>query len=447
MALAQRIDEATPAERDRFLDLLRVLSIVLVVLGHWTVRVVMEADGELQGRYLLALLPELEWATLVWQVMPVFFLIGGVVNASSWQRARARGEGPTTWLRGRARRLIRPAVPLLVVLVPAAAVIHRWAGADNLIFDFTVALMPLWFLAAYLLVTALTPLTLWLHDRLGGVRVIVTCTLLAMGVDVLRFTVFADGPLIGGHPAVGGINYLLVWVAIHQIGYLWAEQRLPVAVGRWWLLLGATGALALMIGSGVYPLSMVPIEGTGLPNNGTPPTAALIFLGLAQLGLALLLRGPVQRGLQRPLCWAPVALLGGCLMTVFLWHQTAMVVAAHLVYPLGWKPAPAEIDLTWWALRPLWLLVCMLLLALVVLLVRRYESPSPSQPSRLRGRAGLVLNGFGVLFTGVGLASLIQSGLYQPGMPLDLPLPSILILLAGLLALGVIGQGLTARQR
>ena len=34
--IATRIDAATPAERDRYVDLLRALAIVMVVLGHWT---------------------------------------------------------------------------------------------------------------------------------------------------------------------------------------------------------------------------------------------------------------------------------------------------------------------------------------------------------------------------------------------------------------------------
>ena len=47
MNIVQRIEAATPPDRDRYLDFLRVLAIAMVIFGHWMVRVITERDGEL----------------------------------------------------------------------------------------------------------------------------------------------------------------------------------------------------------------------------------------------------------------------------------------------------------------------------------------------------------------------------------------------------------------
>ena len=63
------------------------------------------------------LLDQARWThplTWVFQVMPIFFLVGGYSNALSWRSARRRGEGYASWLRTRLRRLGIPLLPLLL---------------------------------------------------------------------------------------------------------------------------------------------------------------------------------------------------------------------------------------------------------------------------------------------------------------------------------------------
>lgn len=437
---AAAIDAATPPQRDRYLDALRVAAIAMVILGHWMVRVVTAPDSAPEAGYLLLLAPHWQWATLLWQVMPVFFFVGGRVNAESWRRARADGQAPALWMRRRARRLLFPVLALLTVLLPAAALVHAVAGVDALIFDFGVAVFPLWFLAAYLAVTALTPLTLALHEQGHGTLLLGGSVALALAVDLLRFTL--EGPYLGTQPAVGGINFVLVWVAIHQIGYLWADDRLPARPARQALMaLAGVAALALMIGSGLYPLTMVPIEGTTRPNNGSPPSGALIALGLVQLGCALLCRGPVTRLLRRPMIWAPVALAGGQIITLFLWHQAAMLAVANTAYPAGLMPLTETVDARWWATRPIWLGLCAVVLAAVAYVMRRFDAPPPGTPPGGPWRSGL-----GVVLFGGGVAGLIATRLFQESMPLSLPWPAILAVTAGMAALGVFGRRPAARD-
>ena len=436
--LAQRLAERTPADRDRYLDFLRVAALLLVVLGHWLVRVVVAPDGVPEAQYLLALQPGWQVATLLFQVMPLFFLVGGVVNLRSWRRARAEGHGATDWLRGRAQRLLRPAVPLVL----AVAVLGLGAEAlapGRAILDPWIALIPLWFLAAYLAVTALTPWSAAVHARGHSPVLMAVAAGLALGVDLLRLG--GVGPVAGTQPLVGLPNFVLIWGAVHQLGHLWADGRLPARpLGQLGLAAAGAGALAVLIGALGWPLSMVPVAGTLAPNNAAPPTLALLALALVQTGLALGLRAPAERWLARPMVWAVVALAGARLMTLFLWHQMALVVAVNVAVPAGWLPVPEAVDLRYWRLRPLWLGAAALVLAGLVAAMGRLEG---RHSTPLPGGAAATLLGVGLV--AAGLAALLWAPLAPPGVVTTAAVSGVALFVAGCRALGITWRS-TTRQ-
>jgi hypothetical protein len=239
----EAIAAATPAERNRYADALRVGSIAVVVLGHWLLAVILVQDGRIVTAHLLEVRPWTQWLTWLLQVMPVFFFVGGYANALAWRSARARGEGFAGWVRGRARRLLRPALPLLVLAVPLAAALAALGVPAELVrLGSQIVIVPLWFLAVYLLVVALVPLTHAWHRR-HGARVLVVLALLAATLDVTRRL---------GVPALAWANYALVWGAVHQAGYLWRDGRLPRRpAGALALAAGGVGVLAgVVVGRG-----------------------------------------------------------------------------------------------------------------------------------------------------------------------------------------------------
>ena len=444
----QRIHERTPASRNRYADMLRVTAILGVVFGHWMVRVVIVDDGELTHDYLLAVVPKTQWFTWLFQVMPVFFFVGGYANLRGWRSAAERGEDAVTWVRIRARRLFRPLVPLLCVWIPLSAVLEQLGVSDDvLVFGAEDAIVPAWFLAAYLLVTAMTPITSRWHERWGAKPVLVL-TVAAVAVDALRFTLpgpLADTPLVDGQPAFAAINYLFVWLAIHQFGYLWLDERLPRHPSSAAVLCAAGyGILLIMVLALPYSVSMVGVPGAD-SNNHQPPTVALVALGAGQVGLALLLRPVLEPFLHRPRWWAPVVMVGSQIMTIFLWHQTAMMAVSTAVYPTGLWPVISGVDATWWATRPVWLLLLTIALVILVMAFGRFETAPPGQASHLPEPAARIKAAAGVILTVAGLGLLIVGGLTDPEGWFHLPVLPLGALVAGLLALGVIGSRWAAR--
>lgn len=95
-----------------------------------------------------------------------------------------------------------------------------------------------------------------------------------------------DAARIGlGVPYVGEVNYLLGWVAVHQLGFAWRDGTLTGTPRRAWALaLGGMAALVVLTGPGPYPVSMVGVPGAELQNTD-PPSLALLALAAWHAGL------------------------------------------------------------------------------------------------------------------------------------------------------------------
>ncbi|MFD8209184.1 acyltransferase [Streptomyces sp. NPDC059695] len=378
---ARELAAATPATRDRYVDLLRVASLAVVVLGHWLMAAV-TADGQVGN--LLAVVPELQAVTWVFQVMPVFFFVGGFSHALA-HRSRPRYAA---FLRARLQRLLRPTM-VFVGVWGAAALVLQLSGADEGLTGVALRLVaqPLWFIGIYLAMVALTPPLLRLHERWGWGAFGALAGGAAV-VDVLRFA--ADVPY------VEFLNFACVWLAVHQLGFLRADGmiRRPAPLAG----AGLAGAAAL-VALGPYPLSMVGMPGEKV-SNMAPPTLALLCHGLWLVGAVELLRGPGARLVARAGVWRAVVAANGIAMTAFLWHLTAMLGVYGALLGCGVElPAPASG--AWWAQVPPRFAAAALLTALLVAVFRRFEAPVPAGPARDGGDGlaalGIVLALFGVL--------------------------------------------------
>lgn len=368
VATVRHLAETTSPQRNRVVDLFRAGSIAVVVLGHWTLAAVTVRDGRLVAGQVLSLDETTHPFTWAFQVMPVFFLVGGYANGRSWRSARGRGGTYGGWLRARCRRLLLPLVPVLLFWLAASWLALR-QGVDwrTVRLASSVALVPTWFLAAYILVTALAPAGLWLWER-WRFATIVAGGLLAGAVDVLSLTT--------GSIAVGAVNYLVVWATVHQLGFAWLDGYLDGARRRLLLcvsgLVGAVGLVAL----GPYPVSMVAVDAAAV-NNSDPTRITMLFLGMFQAGLLLLLEDPCARAMRHARLWTFVVAVNARIMTIYLWHVTAMVAVVALAVTAGGVGLHvAPLSAGWWLTRPLWYLVLAVMTAVFVAILGRFETPA-----------------------------------------------------------------------
>ncbi|MFJ1808662.1 MULTISPECIES: acyltransferase [unclassified Streptomyces] len=372
-----RIDAATPPQRDRAVDALRALAILGVVLGHWLVTALVADGGVLRAASPLGPMPWLAPVSWMFQTLAVFFMVGGHVATRSLASARARGGTYGAWLRTRLARLFVPVAAVLAVWTVAAA--GLLLGGASFVTVHTVvklALSPLWFLLVFAVLTAATPLLVRLNP-LWPLAVV-------LHVDLVRFG-------LGGPSWLGWVNVAAGWLVPYTVGAAWTRGELERPRAGRLLLIGGVVVTALLVGLAGYPASMVGVPGAAV-SNLNPPTLAAVAFGLAQCGAALLLRDRLRRAMRGPRVWAAVALVNLSAMTVFLWHQTAMMATTATGLFAGRLPGLHTVPdgLDWVAARLLWLPVFALVLGVCWAAFHGFESGGGRRVRREPGGSRVV---------------------------------------------------------
>ena len=427
--------EKTPAERNRYVDFLRAVSILMVVTGHWLIVALYYKDGNFVPGDLLAMRPGPQWLTWVFQVMPIFFIVGGYANAVSLESARRRGTDYAGWLVTRLNRLVSPLLVLLVAWAILAAVLHlAGVSGDVLRLASRASLIPIWFLAIYTIVVVLAPATYIAWQRWGFAS-FWAFAVVGVLVDAVFFA--ADQQWLGW------TNYFWVWLAVHHLGYAWRDGRMGSPTRL--LAYSALGLLVLaaLIFKGPYPFAMVGSPDENLSNT-LPPKITLLALGIAQFGLLLSIEAPMRRALDNVRLWAATVLINSMIMTLYLWHLTVMVILISLLYlaggfGLGIEPASQG----WWLTRPIWIAVLYACLLPVALLLGPLERRSRPADAPIPSAARLVV---GAILICLGVAILALIGFGSSPLPF-LDIAAFLVVVVGAALSGLLPSIKTAGAR
>lgn len=366
MTSVRELARQTPPERNRAVDFFRAVALLLVVFGHWIAAAVWVDDGGgLRFNNMLVIEEWTYWLTWVFQVMPVFFVVGGYANWRSYRSARDRGDSLAAWITQRYRRLMTPIAAFIAVWVLVVIAAGLLGVSQDLIRSGSLAVVvPLWFLAVYLLVIPAVPVTTWLWDRMRAWSIAAGFAA-ALGVDALR--------LVDSLDWVGWVNFVFVWLTVHQIGYAWVTERRPP---RRSLLAGGAIVLPVVLWTvtvfGPYPIAMVGVVGF-TDNNALPPTAVLLAFGVWQYCLVRLLEPAASSLMQRVAPWTAVVGFHTVMMTVYVWHLPVLALVVLAGYGLGFGFDAYPLSAGWWLTRPVWILLLAVVLAGFVFVFGRYE--------------------------------------------------------------------------
>lgn len=341
-ASATATSAGSTASRDPYIDFIRAFSLLVVIAWHWVFTIIVWHDDGPHATNPIGFTTGLWLATWLLQVMPLFFYVGGYSHLQAWGKASARGESIRSFTWRRLKSLAIPALALFgvwVVLGIILRAIYDWEWIGRAI---TLVVSPLWFLAVYLMLIALLPVALWLHRHLDTI-VLVLLAGAAGAIDIARFRYDLEW--------LGIVNMVLVWGLCHQLGFFYGrivESRRTV---DWSLLLAGLFGLAGLVGSGLYPGSMVGVPGER--SNMAPPTLCIIALVLFQAGVAEIIRPGLLERLRRPR-WSRVStVINRFALPLFLFHSTGMALHRAVNYGLaGSTNEETEPTLGWWLYRP-----------------------------------------------------------------------------------------------
>jgi peptidoglycan/LPS O-acetylase OafA/YrhL len=313
--------------RNRYLDVLRALAIVRVVVYHVT---------------------GWEALTLLFPAMSVMFALAGSLMAASLARS-----GPVAVGR-RLRRLLPSLWVVAAIFVPAMLLTGLPLTPAVLLWLFPVAdppanywgalaLSPIWYLRDYLWFLLASPAALWLFRRFPLPTLLAPYCLLL----VIELGIYRNPPVVLRHFGL----YFGAWLLgfAHQSGML---RRLSVRI-----LVPSAVALAALGGAWVlthqgprgYDLNDIP-----LGNALWSAAFILVALGRAPANAAWVDRSG--------LFGRAVTVLNRRALTVYLWHMAFVVALTPLVDMVGWSHQ----DLLGLAIR---VALVFLLVGLVTLLV------------------------------------------------------------------------------
>ncbi len=336
---SKKVDlSATPSSRNRAIDAYRAIAMCAVALGHWLAADVRITNGSLTGGNALNSVPQLHIITWIFQVMPVFFCIGGFSNAASLDAHHRAGRSNGSWVRARLSRLTTPSVWLAgtwLTIVTVGSVLGQGDLAGKAA---GIASIPLWFLANYVADTSLAPITLRLYRKYNYKFIGGLVGLFAIG-EAARF------PKIHYVPQM---NIVIGWLLFQVVGFAWKDGRLPsdkkllpVGIASW-------SIAGLLVAFGPWPLAMVSVPGAQFANTW-PPSLALMFYGFGLCSFAIAAAPAISSFLTRNAkAWKIVVVANTMTMTSYLWHFTALAIAAFALSKTSLLPTAAAGSGAWW---------------------------------------------------------------------------------------------------
>jgi hypothetical protein len=357
---------APTAGRNRAVDALRVMAMSAVVIGHWIAADVrLGDDGKPTGGNALADLTSMHWLTWLFQVMPLFFCVGGFANSSSLDSSHRKGMADRTWIALRLRRLLAPVSVFMGAWLVIVGVAYGLGAGSIGSAAAKLATIPLWFMAVYVLDIALAPTLrrLWLKH---GFVILAGLAAAVASLDIAHQA---------GVSYIETINVFIGWSTFQVLGMAWHAG----ALCRSHLFAGAVAGFGIAIGAvafGPWPVSMVQVPGAELSNTW-PPTLALLAFGLGQCSIAMLLAPKLDAFLQRSkTAWKLVIVASSMAMSVYLWHLSAMAAVGALAWAFGLLPSAAVGTTGWFAAKLPIMAASAVLLALVVSMAAKTERRS-----------------------------------------------------------------------
>jgi|GEM_PF-296344 len=393
---------AAKADRNRAIDFYRVIAMLAVAIGHWmAMNIAVDASGELIAGNALEAAPGMAIMTWLFQVMPLFFVVGGFSSAMSLdsffrspstapgvhqtrnslsgegratghERPAGSGEGRATaqpernvadWVIARLRRMMAPTIALATTWAFLIAGGFAIGQGELIAIGATAAAIPLWFLANYTIDTAIAPYVLPMFRQhpvaVPAVGVMIFCSL-----EAARFA---------GIPYLPHLNWVLGWLLFQVAGFAWRDGLLPTGKAMVVTAAAFWTAAITAVTVGPWPTSMVHFP--GLENSPThPPSLALMLFGAAYSCTAIAAAPAVSNWLaNRPKAWAAVVAGNAVAMSVYLWHFTAAIATTALFYAAGWLPTAAVGTVDWWIQKLPLMGVSALVLAAIVAKVMHIE--------------------------------------------------------------------------
>ena len=310
----------TSISRERYIDLLKVLSILIITFSTeyflslstsgYEVIIKNNSVGNLQ----------MSRASWFLNGLAIFFFCNGFSNSIAWYSNIGRDGSVWEFLANRINSILGPVLYLIVF----GSIFIHFSISNGYFPEYFVTeldglhpvseflLWPLWLVSIYLVVVMCSPVTAFLHKKNSLVSVFTILTLF------LSFDYITSADT---YSYFRYINYLFFWLFIHQLGYFFADGTLQNIKKSYYFIVFVGSYLALYYLS-LNEGSLLTVSNFRLTSftNEDPPTLMMLLSSIGLISFILLFNNFFESLLNKKYLWYIVCFMNAHIYTYFLWH-------------------------------------------------------------------------------------------------------------------------------
>ena len=310
----------TSISRERFIDFTKITGLIFLILNSFTLLRIENSGGEVFVSNLSVDSQSLMTFTWFTAGMSLFFFSMGFNNLIAWYSNVGRDGSQWNYLVDRINTLLGP---VIVWIFSSTLVLNFLSRSENFPNYLTTSedgimqsiefiLWPLWLVSIYLVMVLFAPFTIYLHKKYPFATLLSLFTITIL-IDNIDFSLSLS--------YIKLFNYLFFWIAIHQIGYFFADgkiQKINLNVFKY-ITIFSYGYLFYQMSVSESYLSLASYRLTSL-NNEDPPTTVYLIASIGLISLFLSLKNIIEKLMSNQKIWLLISHIHSNIYTFYLWH-------------------------------------------------------------------------------------------------------------------------------
>ena len=325
----------TSNSRIRFIDFLKVAGLLLVVFNTYFFLNFYKSSGEfiIYNRVVLDnTLTPVTWITVG---MSLFIFSTGFTNKIAWYSNVGRDGSQWKFLTDRVDSLMGSVLVWIFFITLTLNIsskliffpLYITNQEDGMLTVTEFIMWPLWLVSIYLVVVLFCPLTIYLHKKNPYLTMSFLIFILVL-IDNIDFSISLS--------YIKLLNYLIFWLAIHQLGYFYADGKIFTYKKSFFAvatILSYSYLLYLHISTEQY-LSVSNYRLLSFSNED-PPTTIYLVASLGMISFFLIFRDQIESFMKLPFVWHSFSVVHANIYTIFLWHVAIFFFGNYFSIPIS----------------------------------------------------------------------------------------------------------------
>jgi len=317
----------TSISRERFIDFTKIIGLFFLIINSFLFLRLEESGGEIFVTNLSSdsqSLIVISWFTAG---MSLFFFSMGFNNLIAWYSNVGRDGSQWNYLVDRINTLLGPVLvwiftsTIILNIMSRSPIFPKYltTAEDGIMPSIEFILWPLWLVSIYLVMVLFAPLTIFLHKKYPYATVFTLFTITVL-IDNIDFSL--------NFSYIKLFNYLFFWIAIHQLGYFYADGKIQVInknVFRYITVI-AYGYLFYQINVSEKYLSLASYRLSSL-NNEDPPTTLYLIASIGLISFVFTFKTLIEKLLSNQKLWLLISHVHANIYTIYLWHLFIFFIA------------------------------------------------------------------------------------------------------------------------